>query len=434
MIQTHRRFAFPMGLLLAALSLGCGGDVVLPDEGEAAELQIFDGDNQTAQAGAALAEPVVVRVLDTRGRAVANQDVSFSIGSGGGSVAPTTVTTSTEGLAATGWTLGPNTGSQLLRAQTPRGGTSTILEVSFRATAIAGTGSVLGGVSGDDQTGPVNSALADSLVVRTTDALGNPVADVEVTWSVTGGGSISPVTVQTDEDGLAAAERVLGATSGAQAALASVQGFTGSPVTFSHTAVPANPTVLVLVRGDDQTGPGGFALTDSLVVRLEDNNGNGIGNRSISWLPSSGSGSVSPPTVTTDPNGLAATSWTLPSGVGNYVVNGVFSGLPPVEFTASATADMPTTIELASGNNQSATVGTALANPLVVRVTDANDNPVANVGVTWTAEVGGSVSQSNTATDAAGLAQVTRTLGLLPVAYTTTAAVEGLAGSPVTFT
>lgn len=434
MTQTRRRFAFPIALLLAALTSGCGGDVVLPTEGDAANLEIIDGDEQTAQAGAPLAKQVVVQVTDSRDRPVQNYDVSFSIGSGGGAVSPTTTKTNSAGNAAAVWTLGPNVGDQLLRVRTRRGGSTTNLEVSFSATAIAGSGSVLSGVAGDDQTGPVNSALSDSLVVKTTDALGNPVAGVEVSWSVTGGGSISPETVLTDDNGLAAAERVLGATAGAQGARATVAGFNGSPVTFSHSAVPANPTALVLVGGDDQTGPSGFALTDSLVVRLEDDNGNGIGNRSISWIVSSGSGTVSPATATTDPNGLAATSWTLPGSVGSFTVSGVFSGLPPVQFSATATADAPTTLELVSGNNQSAAVGTELANPLVVRVTDANGNPVENVGVTWAAQVGGSVSQGNTATNAAGLAQVTRTLGVLPGPHTTTATVAGLAGSPVTFT
>ena len=79
-------------------------------------------------------------------------------------------------------------------------------------------------------------------------------------------------------------------------------------------------------------------------------------------------------------------------------------------------------------------MGAQVPNPLVVRVTDANDNPVSNVSVTWTAGVGGSVSDATTATNSAGLAQVERTLGLLPGPYTTTADVDGLAGSPVTFT
>ncbi len=433
MIETHQRFVFPIGLLLAAFTAGCGGDIVLPDEGEAAKLEIVSGDEQLGPAGTPLAQDIVVRVLDTRDRPVANQDVTFTIGSGGGTVEPTTVKSNASGQAAASWTLGPNSGSHLLRVQTPRGGSGT-LELTVRATAVAGSGSVLAGVSGDDQTGPVNSALADSLVVKATDALGNPVANVEVTWSVSGGGSIAPATVVTGANGLAAAERVLGPTAGAQSAQATVAGFTGSPVTFSHTAIPANPTALVLVSGDDQTAPGGFEVAEDLVVRLEDDDGNGIGGRAISWVVSSGSGSVNPGSSTTDPNGLATTRWTLPTAVGSYTVNAVFSGLPAVQFSATATADVPTTIELVSGNNQSAPVGSAVPNPLVVRVTDASDNPVPNVGVAWTANGGGSVSEDNTATDANGLAQVTRTLGLVPGSYTTTAAVDGLSGSPITFT
>ena len=433
MIETQRRLVFPILLILTALTAGCGGDVVLPEEGEAATLEIVSGDEQQGPAGTTLAKDIVVRVLDTRDRPVPNQDVTFTIGSGGGSVEPATVKSTSAGEAAARWTLGPNSGGHLLRVQTPRGGSGT-LEVTVRATAVAGSGSILVGVTGDDQTGPVNSALADSLVVKATDALGNPVADVEVTWSVSGGGSVSPTSVVTGANGLAGAERVLGPTAGPQTAQATVAGFTGSPVTFSHTAVPANPTQLLKVSGDNQTAPGGFEVTDDLVVRLVDGDGNGIGSRAITWTVDAGAGSVTPENTMTDANGFATTRWTLPTAVGPHGVSAVFSGLPEVRFTATSTADVPTTIELVSGNNQSAAVGSALANPLVVRVTDANDNPVASVGVAWTANGGGSVSEDNTATDANGLAQVTRTLGLVPGSYTTTAAVDGLSGSPITFT
>jgi Bacterial Ig domain/Bacterial Ig-like domain (group 1) len=426
------RLALPIAILLAALTMSCGGDVTLPDEGEAAELRIVDGNEQHGAAGAALGDPVIVLVLDTEGRPVPSQDVDFVIADGGGAVEPETVTTGTDGRASATWTLGAGAGVQHLRARTPRGGSTTMLEVEFTATAIAGSGSVLVEVSGDEQRGPVNSALADSLVVRTTDALGNPVANVEVTWSVSGGGSISPVTVLTDTDGLAAAERVLGPTAGAQSAQATVSQFAGS-ITFTHTAEPANPTALVLISGNGQSAPAGFEVPADLVVRLQDPSGNGIGSRAITWVVPSGSGSVSPVSVQTDPNGLASTRWRLPNVVGQYTVSAVFSGLDPVVFTATANSDAPTMIEMVSGNGQSASVGTAVANPLVVRVTDANDNPVANVAVAWTAVDGGSVSADNSATDAQGLAQVTRTLGLLPGQYTTTAAVDGLQGSPVTF-
>ncbi|HJR51700.1 MAG TPA: Ig-like domain-containing protein, partial [Gemmatimonadales bacterium] len=295
----RHRFVFPTALALAALTASCGGDVTLPNPGEAANLRIFDGNEQVGPVGAALAEPVVVRVLDTEEQPVLNQEVDFVIASGGGSVEPATAMTNADGLAAATWTLGPGAGAQELLARTTQGGSGTLLEVRFSATGVAGSGSVLVGVGGDDQTGPVNSALGDSLVVRTTDALGNPVADVEVTWGVSGGGSISPVTVVTGADGLAAAERVLGPTAGTQSAQATVDGFSGSPVVFSHTAEPANPTALVLVSGDDQSAPAGFEVALDLVVRLEDPNGNGIGGRPITWVVPAGSGAVNPLSVQT---------------------------------------------------------------------------------------------------------------------------------------
>lgn len=433
MIRLHSRLATTAALLLAALTASCGGDVTLPVEGEAAELVLVDGNEQVGPAGTDLASPVVVRVVDVEGRPVPSIEVDFVVESGGGAVEPAAATSGSDGLATATWTLGPGAGSQRLSARTPRGGDGSLLEVEFTATAVAGSGSVLVGVRGDDQTGPVSSALADSLVVKATDALGNPVANVEVTWSVSGGGSISPATVVTGTDGLAAAERVLGATSGAQSAQAAVPGYTGSPVSFSHTAQPANPTALVLISGDDQSAPAGFPVAEDLVVRLQDPNGNGIGGRPITWVVPSGSGSVDPVSVQTDANGLARTRWTMPNAAGDYTVSAVFSGLQPVVFSATATSDAPTTIAMVSGNGQSGAVGTALANPLVVRVTDANSNPVPGVSVAWTAEDGGSVSADNTATDAQGLARVTRTLGLLPGQYTTTAAVPGLQGSPITF-
>ncbi len=91
-------------------------------------------------------------------------------------------------------------------------------------------------------------------------------------------------------------------------------------------------------------------------------------------------------------------------------------------------------IELVSGNEQDATVGTTLPDPLLVRVTDENGDPVAGVAVAWEAQGGGSVSASSVASGSDGLASVRRTLGSTVGEQTATAAVTGLDGSPVTFT
>jgi hypothetical protein len=58
-------------------------------------------------------------------------------------------------------------------------------------------------VSGDGQTGLVGQTLANPLVVKVTDASGDPVEGVSVQWAAQGGGSVSSTAVETGTDGLA---------------------------------------------------------------------------------------------------------------------------------------------------------------------------------------------------------------------------------------
>jgi len=91
-------------------------------------------------------------------------------------------------------------------------------------------------------------------------------------------------------------------------------------------------------------------------------------------------------------------------------------------------------LAMAGGNSQSAPAGQALANPIGVRVTDDNGDPVADVAVHWAAADGGSLSASSTTTNDDGRTTVTWTLGPAAGSQTATAAVDGLDGSPVEFT
>ncbi len=102
-------------------------------------------------------------------------------------------------------------------------------------------------------------------------------------------------------------------------------------------------------------------------------------------------------------------------------------------FTLNALSENANGISLVSGDNQTAAVNAALAQPLVVKVADAFGNPIAGVTVTWTIDDNGSVSAASTVTGDDGLTSVTRTLGGTAGQPHTLASVEGLAGSPVTF-
>jgi len=423
-----------IALALAAGMLGCTDTLTLPGDAVPAHIDIVTGDAQAGVAGSVLPLPLVVLVTDSLDRPVIDQTVDFSVQTGGGSVSPASVTTGSDGRASASWTLGPSAGLQQVRAQAVGGGAPTTLLVAFSATAVSGSGSLIAAVSGNDQTAPVNSALADSLVVKVSDGNGNPVSGITIDWTAVGGGTVSPATVVTGTNGRAATARVLGPTSGPQSAQASGAGLAGSPVTFVHTAIPSIPTTLAAVSGSGQTAPAGFEVAEDLVVLLTDANGNGVGGRSVTWVVGSGGGTVNPVNATTDPNGFARTRWTLGSTAGQNSLTAVFSGIPPVPFSATGSADVPSKIALSSGDNQSAVGGQALATPLAVLVTDANNNPVANVSVSWTANVGGFVSAPTSATNAQGIAQITRTLGTTLGPYTTTADVPGLTGTPITFT
>jgi hypothetical protein len=115
-------------------------------------------------------------------------------------------------------------------------------ELSFSVTCTAAAASRLEKVSGDPQTGPVGAVLGEPLVVRVTDASGNPVQGVAIIWSVTGDGSVSETSTLTAANGQASVTRTLGGTVGQQTTLATVEGLAGSPVTFTHTATASSAT------------------------------------------------------------------------------------------------------------------------------------------------------------------------------------------------
>lgn len=88
-----------------------------PPPGVPAALEAVQGANQTGIAGRPLDTSPTVRVVDGRGDPVAGVEVSFEPNFGDGTVTRPTPTTDAGGLANAGsWTLGPDPGTQRLRA------------------------------------------------------------------------------------------------------------------------------------------------------------------------------------------------------------------------------------------------------------------------------------------------------------------------------
>jgi hypothetical protein len=305
----------------------------------------------------------------------------------------------------------------------------------FQATATPDVPATLSKVAGDQQQTVAGSAAPDSLTVRVSDQYGNPVPAVAVVWAiVAGGGSLSPTSSSTTTEGLARARWTLGAQTGGQSASASANGLNGSPAVFFATAVPGAGT-LVVNAGNNQTAVAGTAVGTPPSVAVRDANNNPVTGISVTFAVSSGGGSVTGATQSTNSEGIAqVTSWTLGSTAGpNYLTataNGVSGS--PITFGATGTAGSPTTIVL-HGGSTSGTAGYPVATPPSVFVTDANGNPVAGVAVAFqVVSGGGSVSGASQTTDAEGVATVTSwTLGTTAGSNTLSASASGLSGSPV---
>jgi adhesin/invasin len=139
---------------------------------------------------------------------------------------------------------------------------------------------------------------------------------------------------------------------------------------------------------------------------------------------------VSAPTSTSNATGDATIVWTLGATAGENTARAFLANGQSVTFTATGVAGAFASLAMVSGDAQTVTAGAA-TQPLVVRAVDANGNAVAGVTVTWTSTGGGTLDQTTTTTDAAGMAQVVLTTSAIPGAYTVTA--TSGAATPITF-
>jgi hypothetical protein len=102
-----RRFGSVLGVALAAGAAACGSHAPATGPGGSSGTSIakVSGDSQTATFGTALANAIVVRVLDAQGTPDSGVVVTWQPGSGSGSVASSTSTTDVQGQAAAQWTV-----------------------------------------------------------------------------------------------------------------------------------------------------------------------------------------------------------------------------------------------------------------------------------------------------------------------------------------
>ncbi len=208
---------------------------------------------------------------------------------------------------------------------------------------------------------------------------------------------------------------------------------------FDITPIPGVAAVIAPVSGNEQTATVGQAVPTSPSVKVTDGLGAPVANVPVNFVIESGGGTITGESQTTDAGGVATVGqWTLSTTAGANTLLATSGDLQgsPVTFTATALAGPPVAIVSVSVEEQVVSVGGAVAELPAVLVTDAFDNPVSGVSVTFeVTEGGGSATGTSQVTATAdGIAVVgSWTAGNAPGQNTMKATVMGLTGSPVTF-
>lgn len=228
-----RRYLLDYGVRLVLISSvlqaasACGDDStgVSPEAEHDATLTIVSGDHQSAEVGSPLAEPLIVVLRDGRRAPIARVLVRFADEDG---TARDSVLTDAGGSASVRWTLGLKAKTQRISAvaTVPRDTAFTLVNVSFTATALAGSAAQIR-LTPIADFAPPGSPL-DTVTAVVTDRFANGVPYAVIAWVVElGGGSVRALAAKTDVDGVArvlwtlgtgVGENVLAATSGSVAA------------------------------------------------------------------------------------------------------------------------------------------------------------------------------------------------------------------------
>ena len=281
--------------------------------------------------------------------------------------------------------------------------------------------------SGNNQTGAAGTQLPLPLVATATNN-GNPVSGVVVTFTDGGvGGTFGNPTVTTGANGQATTTYTLPPT--AQTVTVSATNANYSTASFTESATAAND-VLAVNGGNNQTGAAGTTLPTALTV-LATINGNPAAGVSVAFTDNGAGGTFGTPTATTNSNGIASTTYTLPSSAKTITINASSSGYTGATFTETSTAAVQT-LAVNGGNNQSGGVGTTLPTALSVLAT-INGNPASGVSVTFNdGGAGGTFGTPTATTNSSGIASSTYTLPSTAKTITITASATGY--SSATFT
>lgn len=207
-------------------------------------IQLVSGNNQSANQGQAVGNPLVAVVSSTGGAPLAGQAVTWSVSPANAAVlSNTSTTTDINGKISTNVSFTGSASGVVTVTATSGGKTFTFNLNALVPTTFSG----LTAVSGTPQSAAINAPFANPLVVQLTTSSGS-AANQNVQFSVSGPATISANSAVTDNSGRAQITATAGSSAGTATVTATAGGYSA---TFTLTVIPAGPQ---LTAGSFQNG------------------------------------------------------------------------------------------------------------------------------------------------------------------------------------
>lgn len=433
-------------------------------------------------------QPLTVEATDVNGNPVPGVTINWNIASGIGTFFQSGLSTfsnvtDSNGLAqATYQLFNPQAGSPLISiapaAITASTSTGNLIATFYATQALQDqlpgspqplTASVKNNslLLGESFNGQVGSTAQTPIQIQVADQSGAPVPNVGVflvdalinsgnpTIACASTPGVGQGVVLTDSNGTATCTPVFGGSpgtglfwvdiGGAQAAgsptfpasefltfpLGPYNPSTGTGTGYAFSVTPGNPGSTTVVSGNAQSANPGQTLPQPLVAQVNNASNQPLAGIPVTWTVSPTGAASLASSTTTGANGQTSNSVTLSSSAsGTVVITATAAGSnSKALFTINVTPLVTiTSFQIVSGNNQSAVVGTAFAQPLVVQVSTSNGTP-SGVNVQFQVQAGPITLSSTVAvTNGSGQAQVSVQAGAVPGSATVLASVSSAGG------
>ncbi len=362
--------------------------VIKVTPGAASSVSAITATTVSGQANSFIADSLGVQVKDAYGNVVPGVNVAWTTPTDGqlspGSIPPDI--TDSQGISRSKWRLRSSSSVNDTAFATPTG----LSPVQFIASVLSSSADSLNYVSGSGQSDTIGAALIQPFVIQVVDSLGNPVPNVNITFSIAStpnrasGQALSTVSTTTDASGKASTILTLGDKVGTYTVSAYNGSLLNSPQSFSATATTGTVKSLEIVSGNGQTDTVGTIPVFPLKIKALDSGSNAVSGVALTWTATSNGlvNGASSASRTTNAAGVDSVSWTLRTTAGADTVTVSAAGVTTKIYTATAVPGAAAFITSVSGNNRTTVAGSH--QKIVARITDQYANSVSGTQVTFT--------------------------------------------------